>query len=89
MLDRLGLTVCMKCQCHTQSMAFLMLMLIFSGSLQNYQKNLKKALLTDNTIMLWNDGYVGWLAEGTTRGLLVRFCSDSDTCWLLQSLARS
>ena len=26
--------------------------------MQNYQKNLKRALLTDNTIMLWNDGYV-------------------------------
>ena len=24
--------------------------------LQSYHKNLKKALLTDNTIMLWNDG---------------------------------
>ena len=31
---------------------------IASGCMQNYQKNIKKALLTDNTIMLWNDGYV-------------------------------
>lgn len=32
-------------------------------SMQNYQKNLKRALLTDNTIMLWNDGYVTCLLK--------------------------
>lgn len=38
--------------------------------MQNYQKNLKRALLTDNTIMLWNDGYVTCLLNSGHKACL-------------------
>lgn len=65
---------------------------IASGCMQNYQKNIKKALLTDNTIMLWNDGYVIFSCSCVSCAtrlpcacLIAR--SAKQLCLLLQSFA--